>query len=104
MVNLCITVYGLSEEELPTPTCPDGILPLVLPGFCYGSSQDCSNKTVGHIIFLRSTKKDEAISTDELNHSRYRIEVFLPYVQSTRANYLRKEGWEPDDKVDNDHV
>ena len=59
---------------------------------------------MGHIVFLRSTKKDEAISTDELNHSRYRIEVFLPYVQSTRANYLRMEGWEPGDEVDDDHV
>ena len=90
---LYVTVYGLSEEELPSSTCPSGLLSLPLRGFCYGGSQDCSNMNYGYIIFLRSTKKDEAISTDQLNHEKYRREVFLPYVESTRANYLRCKGW-----------
>ena len=45
-----ITVYGLSEEELPSSICPDGVLPVLLPGLCYGSSQDCSNSSIGYFI------------------------------------------------------
>ena len=101
---LYATIYGLTEQELPVKTCPSGVLPLLLPGFCFGGSQDVSNTTVGHIIFLRNTRKEDEISTDQLNHVRYRQEVFLPYVEATRAHYLRREGWEGDDDVEDEHL
>ena len=97
------TVYGLSEAELPTNTCPSGVLPVLLPGFCYGGSQDVSNTTYGHVVFLRNTSKDDEVSTDQKNHIRYRQQVFLPYVEATRAHYLQREGWQPDDDVEDEH-
>ena len=99
-----MTVYGLSEEELPTQTCLSGLLSLPLEEFSYGSNQDCSNRNIDYVIFLRSTKKQELVSTDQLNHEKYRREVFLPYVESTGANYLLCEGWEPGDKVEDKHL
>ena len=97
------TVYGLTEEELPVETCPTGILPVPLPGFCYGG-QDCSQQTVGHLIFLRNTKNGAEVSTDQLNHEYYRNKVFLPFVENTRKYYLQKEGWNPGDPVEDDYL
>ena len=98
------TVYGLSEDELPTSTCPSGAYDIPLEGFCYGGMQDCSNKTVGYLVFLRNTNKEDDISTDQLNHMKYRNEVFLPYVQKTRENYLQQEEWRDGDDVDEEHT
>jgi len=47
---LYITVYGLSESELPSSTCSTGVHSIRLPGLCYGSTQDCSTETVGFLI------------------------------------------------------
>ena len=102
--EMYVTVYGLSEEELPYATCPTGHLSIELPGFCYGGSQDCSQDTVGHLIFLRSTKESDEISTDQLNHEYYRNKVFLPFVEKTRQHYLQREKWNPGDPVDDDYV
>ena len=101
---LYITIYGLTKEELPVATCTSGVFPILLEGLCYGSNQDCSNRSIGHVVFLRNTEKGSDISTDQLNHERYRNEVFLPYIQSTREHYLRREGWQGGDEVDDDHV
>ena len=51
------TVYGLGEDELPSATCPTGVLTIPIPGLCFGGNQDCSNETIGFLVFLRSTKK-----------------------------------------------
>ena len=101
---LYATVYGLSEEELPSAHCPSGRLCVPLPGFCYGGCQDASNSSVGYLVFLRSTNVEDDISTDQINHTKYRNDVFIPWVQNTRESYLRKEGWHPGDEVDTDHV
>ena len=77
------TAYGISEEDMPTATCPSGVLTIPIPGFCYGGSQDCANKSIGYLVFLRNTNKENTISTDQINHTKYRNEVFLPFVQST---------------------
>ena len=98
------TVYGLSSEELPVSTCPSGLLPVLLSGFCYGGDQDVSNKTKGWLVFIGSTINEDKVSTDQLNHEYYRNEVFLPYIEETRATYLRREGWTPGDKVEDEHV
>ena len=55
-------------------------------------------------MFLRNTSKDDKISTDQLNHIRYQREVFLPYVEQTRAHYLKREGWGAGDEVEDEHV
>ena len=85
---LYATLYGISEQELSVATFPSGVLSLSLPGFCYGCSQDVSNTTRGQVVFLRNTKKGVEISTDQLNHIIYQREIFLPYVEVTRAHYI----------------
>ena len=98
------TVYGLSNVELPIATCPTGRLCIPLPNFCYGGCQDVSNSTIGYLVFLRSTEKEDSISTDQINHEAYINDIFLPYVQSTRQHYLRREGWVVGDEIDDDNV
>ena len=56
-----------------------------LPDLCHGSTQDCSTKTVGSLVLVPSTKKEEEVSTDQLNHERYRYEVFLPFIQKEES-------------------
>ena len=101
---LYATVYGLSEEELPSSTCPSGVLTIPIPGLCYGANQDCSNSTIGYFVFLKSTKKEDLISTDQLNHEQYRNIIFLPYISKCREHYLQSEEWKQDDPVDDDNV
>ena len=98
------TVYGLTEEELPTTTCPSGVFTLPVPGLCYGGSQDCSNQTVGYLVFLRNASTNDDISTDQGNHIQYRNDVFLPWVESTRQYYLQREVWEGGDDVDDNKL
>ena len=98
------TVYGLGEDELPSATCPTGVLTIPIPGLCFGGNQDCANETIGYLVFLRSTKKEELISTDQINHVQYRNNVFLPYVVKCREHYLRREEWKGGDQVDDDNV
>ena len=43
------------------------------------------------------------MSTDQRNHVQYRNDVFLPWVESTREHYLRREGWKCGDDVDDDN-
>ena len=98
------TVYGLGEDELSTSSCPSGVYTLSIPGFCYGGAQDVSNTTIGYLVFLRSTKKEEEISTDQINHEQYRNDIFLPFVAKTRKHYLQREGWIEGDPVDDENV
>ena len=51
-VSFYLTVYGLSEAELPSSTCPSGIYYLPLPGLCYGGTQNVSNTTIGYLVFI----------------------------------------------------
>ena len=46
------TIYGLTEEELPSSTCPSGVYTLPIPGFCHGAGQDYANTTEGYLVFL----------------------------------------------------
>ena len=101
---LYLTVYGLDEEELPSSTCQSGVFTLPIPGLCYGGSQDASNQTEGFLVFLRSTKKEELISTDQINHIQYRNNVFLPFIEKTREHFLQSEGWKSGDPVADDYV
>ena len=98
------TVYGLNEDELPSSSTPNGVYTLPVQGFCYGGSQDCGNKSVGYIVFLRSSKQEDEISTDQINHEQYRNNIFLPYVAKTREFYQQSEGWEEGDPVDDDNL
>ena len=101
---LYATVYGLSEEELPSTNCPTGVYTVPIPGLCYGGNQDCSNETIVYFVFLRSTKKEDMISTDQINHRQYRNNVLLPYIAKCRKHYLQSEEWKQGDPVDDDNV
>ena len=56
------------------------------------------------LIGCSDTNKENTISTDQINHTKYRNEVFLPFVQSTRENYLQRDGWQDGDDVDDEHT
>ena len=98
------TVYGLGKDELSTASCPNGVYTLPIPGFCYVVAQDVSNETIGYLVFLRSSKKEDEISTDQINHEQYHNNIFLPYVAKTRKHYLQREGWTESDPVDDENV
>jgi len=64
--QLYATIYGLTEEDLPSSTCPNGVLTIPISGFCYGGCQDCSNEKTGYLVFFeehrhiyRSSKSHE---------------------------------------------
>ena len=101
---LYATVYDLSEEELPSAMCPSGVFTIPIPGLCYGGNQDCSNETFGYFVFFRSTKKEDMISADQLNHKQYRNNIFLPYIAKCREYYLRSEEWKQGDPVDDNNL
>ena len=94
----------MSEDELPTEIFPSGVYTKVIPGVCYGESQDCSNETVGYLVFLRSSKKEGKRSTDQINHEQYCSNMFLHYVAKTRQYYLQREGWQAGNPVDDDQA
>ena len=98
------TVYGLTEEELPTAICLDGVLTIPIPGYCYGGAQDCSRNDVGYLAFLRNTNKENEISIDQINQIKYRNNVFLPWVERTREHYLKREVFQGGDAVENDYT
>ena len=97
------TVYGLSTEELPVSTCPSGVLTIPIPGFCYGGAQDCANESIGYLVFLRSSTKEDKTSTDQLNHEQYCNLNFLPFVSATRKHYMSREGWTDGDPIDDEN-
>ena len=98
------TIYGLTAEELPVSSCPSGVYTLPVPGFCYGGAQDCANESIGYIVFLRSSSKEDEISTDQTNHEQYRNNIFLPFVSSNRKHYGHREGWTEGDPIDDENV
>ena len=78
------TIYGLTEEELPTATCPDGVLTIPIPGYCYGGAQDGLSNVAGYLVFLCNKNKEDEISTDQINRIKYKNNAFLPWVERTR--------------------
>ena len=63
-----------------------------------------TSTTEGRLIFLRSTKQSDKISTDQINHIHYRQEVFMPFIQNTRECYLQREECEGEDDIDDDNL
>ena len=91
MAALYVQVYGLSKEQLCPILCPLGICALPLKGFAYGASQDCSNTTIGWVMFIRNQTNEFNETNDQKNHEHYRDEVFLPYVEGIRAHHSNDE-------------
>ena len=56
------------------------------------------------ILCFKKYKKDDLISTDQLNHEQYRNDVFLPYIAKCREHYLQSEEWKQGNPVDDDNV
>ena len=48
---LYAAVYGLSEAELSVATCPSGVLPVFLPGFCYGGDRTYPTRLADTLCF-----------------------------------------------------
>ena len=53
---ICFAVPGFSESQIPKDKCPDGIVPLAIPGLCIGGNIDVENGTIGYVVLLRAEK------------------------------------------------
>ena len=61
LAPICGQVLHLTERELPTSLCPDGILFVTFPGLCIGASVDGRIKNPGYIIFARQGVSEHLI-------------------------------------------
>ena len=96
MAQIYLTLYGLSEQELPKSSCPDGMLKVKVKGLCYGGGQDCDNEKEDFIIFMRNGSDDELNeSNDQRNHELYKRNCFLPWVESVWKNTPVTPGTNP---------
>ena len=88
VANIWLTVYGLTEIELSVEKAPDGLFLLPVEGLCYGAEQNVDNKTMGYVMFMRSSKNScEKESNDQKNHERYKEVVLDKFIKDVRANY-----------------
>ena len=78
------TMTGLSEEELPSDTCPSGIYFLEVPGLCVGGS-DVRAEGTGTIAFVRKDACNKDWDSAERRlFKEYNERVFYPFVRSVR--------------------
>ena len=76
LAQIYLTMYGLSEKELPISSCPDGMLKVKIKGMRYGGGQDCDNEKEGFIIFMRNGSNELNESNDQRNHEYYKHNCF----------------------------
>jgi hypothetical protein len=86
-----IRVAGLSEAELPVEMTESPMLIVQVSGLCVGSSVDLHLRDVGYIVFMRSTSKDQSISSDQIFFEWYYEDVFRKFVANQRKLYDRWE-------------
>ena len=100
MAPLYVTIYGLSERELPHQDYPSGVLVLEIPGLCYASNLDARSSEKGYVVFTRaSINLEEEETVSYRNFKNYRQTVLLPYIQTIRSNYFQ---WIPGTPVPDD--
>jgi hypothetical protein len=59
MAPLFISVTGLSEAELPSETCPSGMLVMKVKGLAIGANVNVDCESVGYVVFLRKCDTNE---------------------------------------------
>jgi len=92
-----VSVCSLSERELSVKDCPSGVLILDLAGLCIGGCGVNVGSTLkGCIIFVRN---DNDKQTDKVRFRVYRDRVFIPFVETLRADV---DGWQKGDPVEDD--
>ena len=72
-----ISICGLTDNELPSHTCPSGILVMELDGLNVGEG----GKTKGRVVFIRNDKDKQ---TDKVCCRFYRDHVLIPFIQYQR--------------------
>jgi hypothetical protein len=88
MAPLFISVTGLSEKELPSETCPSGMLVMKVKGLAIGANVNVDCESVGYVVFLRKSDTNEL---DTRRFTYYRDEVYLPFIETIRKSM----GYEP---------
>ena len=79
IANIFISVCGLTKAELPTLTCPTGLLAIEVEGLSVGGGGvTVGNKSKGWIVFVRSDP-----GADEKRYRFYRDRVFLPFIRQS---------------------
>ena len=96
-----VAVCGLSESELSPELCPEGLLPVSVPGLCKGGD-DLFNASTGWLVFLRADRKescgeqnDAFLSIGNKKIIHYNDTVLLPFIRAVRENL----GWKPGQPV-----
>ena len=89
IADMFISVCGLTEAELPSETCPSGLLAIQVEGLCVGGGGvTVGNKSKGWIVFVRS---DPGNNADEKRYKFYRDNVLLPFIRQSRCKF---DGWQ----------
>lgn len=85
-----LTVYGLSERDLPVETCPEGRLYVKIPGLNQSSAHNTYDETYGFICFMRQSCPSSEESYDKLNFTWYRIHVLHPWIIHLRKKFFKQ--------------
>ena len=85
MACQCWTITGLREEELPTSTCPSGMLALKVTHFNPGAATDSRCDAPGYIVFVRRG------TSEDVFNAWYDKNIFYEYVKAQRMEH----GWVP---------
>lgn len=82
---LFITIYGLTERDLPRSEYPDGIYVAKFEGLCIGGNQDPFCTGFGFVCFCRKKDPRDRITPDHAAYSKgYRFHCQKPFSRKMR--------------------
>ena len=100
---ICVSA-GLTKEELSPELCPDGILPVKVPGLCRGGGDLFNEGGFGWLVFLRADKKDNKsdqdaayLSIGNKKYIHYNDDCYMPWIGRIREALGLEEDQEPPD-------
>ena len=82
--DMMIVVSHLTEDQLPSSTCPEGLLAIPIEGFCIGAGQQRHMRT-GYVVLVRggTTGALKCLSEFQIDT------ILLPFVRGIRTD----NGW-----------
>ena len=79
--DFMLVVQHLTEEQLPSSTCPTGMFCIPIEGFCIGAGQQ-QNKRKGYVILVRGNTPGALKSV-----ARFQVDtIVLPMIDEIRAD------------------
>ena len=83
LAPLVAAVTGLTQHELPTESCPSGMIVITVPGFCIGASVDVYAQQPGYIVFLAESTAGDSSRGQEF-FDWYNENVMDPFIARSR--------------------